>query len=81
MIVTEELFHRLEKERAFIVGAVTDLVRDLVCEGLYRDDSEARKMLEQLKDISVEIAKLNELMKTHRDKWGQGGMQAKNDRG
>jgi hypothetical protein len=63
MVVTEELLNsRLEKERAFIIDAVTKVVR----EQLYRDNSEARNMLEQLKAIGVELAKLSELNETHR---------------
>jgi hypothetical protein len=63
MVVTEELLNsRLEKERAFILEAVTDVVHEV----LYRDDNEVRNMLEQLKATRVELANLTELMKAYR---------------
>jgi len=63
MVVTEELLNnRLEKERAFILEAVTGVVHEV----LYRDDSEMRSMLEQLKATRVELANLTELMKAYR---------------
>jgi hypothetical protein len=63
MVVTEELLNsRLEKERAFILEAVTDVVHEV----LYREDSEVRNMLEQLKATRAEIANLTELMQAYR---------------
>jgi hypothetical protein len=63
MVVTEELLNsRLEKERAFLLEAVTDVVHEV----LYRNDCEVRNMLEQLKATRVEIAELTELMKAYR---------------
>jgi hypothetical protein len=63
MVVTEELLNnRLEKERAFILEAVTDVVHEV----LYRDDSEVRNMLEQIKATRGELANLTELMKAYR---------------
>jgi hypothetical protein len=60
MVVTNELLNsRLDKKRAFIIHAVTHVVR----EQLYRDNREARSMLEQLQAVGVELAKLNELMR------------------
>ena len=60
MVVTEELLNsRLEKERAVIIEAVTKVVH----EQMHRDGGEARNMLEQLKAIGVDVAKLNELMR------------------
>jgi hypothetical protein len=60
MVATEELLNsRLEKERAVIIEAVTKVVH----EQMRRDHDEARNMLEQLKAIGVEVAKLNELMR------------------
>jgi len=63
MVVTEELLNsRLEKERAFLLEAVSDVVHEV----LYREDNEVRNMLEQLKATRVEIANLTELMKAYR---------------
>jgi hypothetical protein len=63
MVVTEELLNsRLEKERALILEAVTDVVHEVLC----RDNSEVRNMLDQLKATRVEIVKLTELMKAYR---------------
>ena len=63
MVVTEELLNsRLAKERAFLLEAVTDVVREV----LYRDDSEVRNMLEQFKATRGELANLTELMKAYR---------------
>jgi hypothetical protein len=63
MVVTEELLNgRLKKERAFILEAVTDVVHEV----LYRDNSEVRNMLEQLKATRGELATLTELIKVYR---------------
>jgi len=63
MVVTEELLNsRLAKERAFLLEAITDVVHGV----LYRDDSEVRNMLEQIKATRSELANLTELMKAYR---------------